>query len=130
MKTLSVCAGIALIQLLGACSSTPSIYNYVPNKPPTQLEVYGPRHGYTDTPLSFTVSAIDVNGDDLRFYFEWGDSSQTDGYTREVYASGDKATVYHTWTKPGNYKVTITAVDAFMATSPKVTLEIAVLRPK
>jgi len=78
-----------------------------PNKPE---KIMGPSSGEIGKAYSFTTSASDVNGDLIKYCFDWGDTTHT--WTGLV-NSGDHVSVNHTWTKPGNYTITVKARDTF-----------------
>lgn len=92
--------------------------NHVPNTP----SLSGTTTGWHNTEYSYTISATDDDGDDLKYYIDWGDGTNT-GWMG-WYSSGESVTKQHTWDEPGNYNVKGKAKDEFGEESDEVTLSI------
>jgi outer membrane protein assembly factor BamB len=84
----------------------PTYINYPPNKPnkPT-----GPPSGKKDNSYTFSSSSTDDDGDQLYYWFDWGDGK----YQGPLgpYNSGDIVTCSHIWSEKGDYKVRVKCVD-------------------
>lgn len=74
----------------------------------------GPSSGRIGIPQTYSVSAIDPDGDQINYTIDWGD-----GTTLIVgpMDSGAYAIVKHTWTKAGIYQVKAAATDSIGSTS-------------
>jgi hypothetical protein len=65
---------------------------------------------------SFKVKGTDVDDDQIRFRFDWGDN--TSNTVTEYVSPGEELTVTHTWEKEGDYRVRIYAEDVGGGISP------------
>jgi PKD repeat protein len=92
-------------------SDTIWIYIQETNSPPNTPTIDGPTSGETDTSCEYTFSAIDPDGNDVYFYIEWGDG--TDSGWIGPYESGEEVTKTHIWNKRGNYTIKAKAKDVF-----------------
>ena len=79
------------------------------NHPPNTPSISGPSSGYAGVPYKFSTSAIDPDGDDIYYLFDWGDGSNS-GWLGP-YDSGKKVSEYHTWNNVGKYYVKVKAKD-------------------
>lgn len=87
-----------------------------PNTPPNAPSIpSGSKSGYAYVPYSFSTSAIDPNGDQVKYTFDWGDS--TPRSTTGLVSSGTAASAIHTWTSAGAYQVKAMTTDGKDATS-------------
>ena len=78
-----------------------------PNKPeiPDGLTLGGVGIEYT-----YTSSATDPNGGNIKYLFDWGDgSSDWTGW----YSSGQDASLSHRWEKPDDYEIRVKARDQY-----------------
>jgi hypothetical protein len=94
------------------------IYNYVrcvrgglsdnqaPEKPD---KPDGPTSGDTGIQYPYSTSTSDPDGDQVYYWFDWGDNSNS-GWLGP-YDSGEECTASHTWTSQGNYKIRVKAKD-------------------
>jgi hypothetical protein len=87
--------------------------NAAPNKPSTPS---GTASGKIDTVYTYTTSTTDPNGDQLSYWFDWGDETNS-GWVGP-YASGATASATNTWTTQGNYEIKVKAKDTNGAESP------------
>ena len=81
-------------------------------EPPSTPSLNGPSPApptYVGQSYSFWASSTDPNGDQIRYTFNWGDSTST---TTGWYSSGATAYASHTWTSTGQFSVTVTAEDS------------------
>jgi len=83
--------------------------NYTLGYPPQQPQKpNGVSVGATWAQYSFSSSAIDPNGDQIKYIFDWGDGSFSEtGYG----PSGWQGNSLHYWISPGVYNITVYAVD-------------------
>ena len=85
--------------------------NNPPNTPSTPS---GPSSGYIGTSYSYSTSATDPDGDQVKYTFDWGDGSTSEtGYV----SSGTTASKSHSWSSPGTYYVKAKATDSNGASS-------------
>jgi len=98
----------------------------VVNHAPTTPTPFGPISGYTGTSYTYSTSATDPDGDQVRYYFSWGDGT-TGTWTGWV-SSGSTASASHSWSSPGTYYVMAKAQDihgADSAVSSSLTVAIS-----
>ena len=103
------------------------LYTYVntPNKP-SQPQPSTPAPYYTYTSYSFSTTAYDPNGDQLRYEFNWGDGLiDTSGW----FTPGVLVTMSHSWSLPNPYTISVRAQDNTGAWSPSSSLSITVDPP-
>jgi hypothetical protein len=78
-------------------------------KQPEKPTISGPSSGSTDVSYSFTTITSDPEGDDLYYYFDWGDGSYS-GWIGP-FASGKACTQEHSWSGKGDFQVIVKAKD-------------------
>jgi nitroreductase len=101
------------------CIGTPALpENHPPNKP----TINGTSSGKAKTQYNFTIQATDPDGDNVSYYLSWGDGTNT-GWQSPV-ASGQPATIMHSWAKKGTYTVSGKAKDSYGAESQVATLKV------
>jgi hypothetical protein len=88
--------------------------NFV-NTPPVPSIPSGPTTGYHKVSYTYSTSATDDDGHNVKYGFDWGDGSDIT-WTSFV-SSGTSASASHTWSKPGTYSVKAEAQDSLGATS-------------
>ncbi len=88
----------ALIVTIIGSNSPPS----TPNTPS------GPISGLPGTSYSYSTSAIDPEGDQIKYYFDWCDGF---GNWTNLVASGGTASASHSWAAEGTYNVKVKAQD-------------------
>jgi outer membrane protein assembly factor BamB len=98
------------------------------NDPPTAPTITGPSEGKVDTEYDFIFKSTDPDRNPVSYFIEWGDG-ETTGWTKD-YASGEKATYSHTWSKRGNFIIKAKAKDTFGLESEKGTLTVTIPRDK
>jgi hypothetical protein len=87
-----------------------------PNLPPDKPErPSGPTSGGIHVEYTYSSSVIDVNGDLVWFWFDWGDGSNS-GWVGP-YVSGTAGSANYTWTEKGPYNITVKAKDTSNAES-------------
>jgi hypothetical protein len=81
-----------------------------PNSPPnTPSTPSGPSSGYTGVSYTYSTSATDPDGDDVYYWFSWGDGTNS-GWVGP-YNSGETGSASHSWSSPGTYSVKAKAKD-------------------
>ncbi len=104
--------------------SDPHAITIVLNNPPNKPEINGPTHVMPFITYLYNVNTTDEEGEDVRYYIEWGDgSSQWYG----PYASGEIASIEHKW-KTGSHTIKVKARDATGDESEVSTLEVTMPR--
>ena len=86
--------------------------NTAPNKPTTPS---GTTSGKANTVYTYTTSTTDPNGDQMSYWFDWGDGTNS-GWVGP-YASGATASATHSWTSQGSYQIKVKAKDTSDAES-------------
>ncbi|MGF3585330.1 MAG: PKD domain-containing protein, partial [Thermoplasmatota archaeon] len=114
----------------GAESGWSNTYPFIvtENQPPNTPEISGPTSGKPGVELTYTVMTTDPNNDDVYYYIDWGDNSNT-GWIGPN-ASGGTVTVKHTFTKKGTYTINYRAKDIYGLQSGWGTLKVTVPRTK
>lgn len=92
------------------------------NDPPTTPSIEGPSSGKTGTSYQYTFVSTDPNGDDIHYCYDWGDG---DAGCTNYFASGDEATVSHTWSSDGDYTLEVYAEDRNGAASDTATMTVS-----
>lgn len=84
------------------------IVNYQPNKP----TLTGPSNGVPNEEYTFYAETTDNDGDDIKYWFDWGDGTTTKWLPENSWvASGITVEAKHTWDKKGTYHVKVKAKD-------------------
>jgi hypothetical protein len=79
------------------------------NSPPCTPSITGPTSGKAGIPYNYNLSSTDPNGDNVYYYVDWGDSTNS-GWLGP-YASGLEKTASHMWSQQGTYTIKIMAKD-------------------
>ncbi|PNX53682.1 MAG: hypothetical protein BV458_03235 [Thermoplasmata archaeon M9B2D] len=87
----------------------------VENLPPDTPTITGPTEGKIKVATEYNVTTIDDDGDDLYYWIDWGDTTNT-GWIGP-YQSGVVLTKSHIWTKKGTYTIQAKAKDIYGAES-------------
>lgn len=88
-----------------------------PNDPPAKpSKPDGPTSGTPGEMYYYETVAIDPDGDQVWYWFEWGDDTNS-GWVGP-HASGGIGNVSHTWSEKGDYEITVKAKDEHDAESP------------
>jgi outer membrane protein assembly factor BamB len=98
------------------------------NNPPNKPSISGPNNGKSGESYSYVISATDPDIDDLSYYIEWGDGSNTDWIGPNP--SGDEITVSHAWSFSGTYSIKVKAKDTDGSESNWATLEVTMPKSK
>ena len=81
------------------------------NCPPEQPTVpSGPAEGQCLISHGYATSAIDPDGDAVKYVFDWGDGT-TSWTGLEYLDSGEESSVSHKWMQPGIYQIKAAAMD-------------------
>ena len=81
------------------------------NHPPEPPVIDGPTNGKPGRDYNFTFITTDPDGDNVYYYIEWGDGTNT-GYIG-LYGSGELINKNHTWTIKGTYIIKCKAKDEY-----------------
>jgi hypothetical protein len=90
--------------------------------PPSSPTIDGLVNGKINVQYHYAVNAVDPDGDDVYYYVNWGDMTNT-GWVGS-FVSGVDVIVNHTWTKKGIYTIKAKAKDIYGAESDWGTLAI------
>jgi hypothetical protein len=95
--------------------------NPLENLPPVEPIINGPTNGKAGTSYDYNFTATDPDGDDVKYYIEWGDgNTEWTGFS----ASGTPVIVSHTWDEEDTYIITAKAQDEYGLESDWATLEV------
>jgi len=87
------------------------------NNPPNTPSIpSGPTSGSTGSSLTYQTSSIDIDGDKVKYGFDWDGNGIVDTWTG-LYNSGATVSASHTWSSPGTYSVKVMAEDQHGAQS-------------
>jgi len=91
--------------------------NQLPNAP----VITGPANGKAGTSYDYDFTATDPDGDDVKYYIDWGDGdTEWTGFS----ASGTPVIVSHTWVEEDTYTISAKAQDEHGLEGPEGTLEV------
>ncbi len=97
------------------------------NNPPETPDIDGPVTGVPGTTYDFTLTTVDPDGDDIRYYVMWDDGdTEWTGYA----SSGDIITVTHSYGTQDTYTIKARAEDTNYGTSDWATFEITIPRTR
>jgi hypothetical protein len=105
--------GNPITVLMGANHGLEAHFKWV-NNPPQNPTVSGPSTGDVGVSYTYTACTIDPEGDNIRYWFDWGDGSVT---TTGWYPSGTEVSLSHSWGSDGGYVVRVKAQDVYGAWS-------------
>ena len=97
------------------------------NTPPDTPTINGPDEGIPNEEYEFTLSADDLQGDNVCFYIDWGD--ETFEWT-DLDSAGKEIIVKHSWESKKIYEIKVKSIDQFCAKSEWGKLEINIPRRK
>ncbi len=89
--------------------SQPLTISIVLNDPPNTPSISGPATGAPGTIYLYTVMTTDPNGDNLYYFVDWGDGTNSGWFGPRN--SGEQATTTHSWDTQGTYAVKVKAKD-------------------
>ena len=102
--------------------SDPLSVSIINDQPPNTPTIDGRALGKTGTPNPYTFTTIDVNGDDVYYYIDWGDG-QVDEWVGP-YNSSEIAKITHIWDTKGIYTIKAKAKDVYDMESDWGTLKV------
>jgi len=79
------------------------------NGPPDPPDINGPTSGNVRTSYSYSSSTTDPDGDQVYYWFDWGDGSNS-GWLG-LYDSGVIVNASHIWRNNGSYYIKVKALD-------------------
>ncbi len=105
---------INLLQWTAGYGITPyqpdPIFAEILNNPPKmQNIVEGSANGIPAISYSYSTIAVDPDGDQLKYTFDWGDETES---TTPLINSGVAASASHNWSKAGKYEIKAMATDS------------------
>ena len=100
----------------------------IDNEPPNPPIINGPTGGRPGIEYTYTFVSIDPNGQDIKYYIDWGDGNK--GWTEKYYPSGEEISFSHTWKKKGTYTIISQSIDSLGYKSPYSTLNVRMPRDK
>jgi len=98
------------------------------NQAPTPPVITGPTNGKVGTSYTYSFTSTDGDGDQVSYYVEWGDSTNTGWFG--PFASGATQTKSHTWSSQGTYTIKAKAKDVYGEESSYNTYSVTIPRDK
>ncbi len=98
------------------------------NNPPEIPTFNGPTNGKVRKEQAYTVSTVDPENNDVYFYIDWGDQTNT-GWIGP-YSSNKEVIANHSWSEKGNYTIKAKAKDIHDAETDWTTLEVTMPKNK
>jgi len=98
------------------------------NNPPNKPKITGPNTGKSGESYSYVISATDPDFNDLSYYIEWGDGSNS-GWIGP-HSSGTEITESHIWSSTGSYTISVKAKDEQGLESDWSTIEVTMPKSK
>ncbi|MCK4996085.1 MAG: hypothetical protein KAR55_04280 [Thermoplasmatales archaeon] len=102
--------------------------NVIISNPPDKPTIDGPASGKTGVEYTYYAITTDPDGDQVYYWFDWGDGSNSDWIG--PYDSFEMAEASHTWDTQGTYTIKAKAKDVHGAESEWATLEVTMPRNK
>ena len=125
MKKIIVIGVIALFIVVGFQSAFAN--NIMENNPPEAPSINGHPNGTPGQLLCFTFNSSEPDGDDVRFYIDWGDCTYN---VTDSVPSGTDKTVSHIWDVEDTYTITAYSEDETGSTSFPATFTVIIPRDK
>jgi len=95
----------------GASTSSGTLWVHIEGYPPyVPCTPSGPTSGKTGETYCYSTSTIDPDGDQVKYYFDWGDGT---GNWSGVVDSNQSVSFSHTWSEVGTYDVRAKAQDIY-----------------
>jgi hypothetical protein len=98
------------------------------NQAPTPPVITGPANGNAGTSYPYTFTSSDGDGDQVSYYVEWGDTTNTGWFG--PFTSGVTQIKSHSWTSQGTYTIKAKAKDTNGAESAFTTYSVTMPRDK
>jgi hypothetical protein len=92
------------------------------NNPPNTPSITGPSQGKIGVVYSFDLNTMDVDGDEVYYYIDWGDKSNS-GWIGPYQPKGE-ITKAHSWIVSGTHQVKVKAKDIYNTESGWGTLDV------
>lgn len=126
----SATTGLVYVPSLAALGADPAEYQYVfnvsaksipfslsayrPNRAPEAPTITGPASGNQNALLTFSATATDPDGDNIRYLFDWNNDGIGDEWSGGGgwVASGTSQSLAHTWITPGTYTLQAKTEDS------------------
>ncbi|MCD6473970.1 MAG: PKD domain-containing protein [Thermoplasmata archaeon] len=86
------------------------------NPPNTPDQPSGPTSGYTGSSYTYSTSATDPDGDQIKYGWDWDGDGTVDEWTG-YYSSGTTVSISHSWDSTGTYNIKVKAQDSNSAES-------------
>jgi len=100
---------------------------YFDNEPPEKPDINGPANGVPETDYDFDFSAIDPDGDNVKFFIDWADGETE---WTDFVASGSILTISHSFAEKGHFLITAKAVDEYGQEGPDETFQVTIPKYK
>ncbi len=104
--------------------STFAVISIKPNNPPNKPEIEGVTVGNQKIDYNYTVKAIDIDNDTIRYILDWGDG--TNNTISDFLFNGSEFKVNHNWSNAGIYIINVYAEDENNATSENNTITVLI----
>jgi PKD domain len=106
-----------------------SLWAIIPNlHAPDKPCIIGPSSGRTNINQTYCINCIDMDGDNIQYYIEWGDNSTANW--SEPFNSNETVNFSHIWVKQGNYSIKVKARDELGRQSYWETFEVSMSKSK
>ena len=102
--------------------SDPILVSIISDSPPNTPTIDGKARGAVGTPYPYTFTTVDVNGDDVYYYIDWGDG-QVEEWVGP-YNTGEDVEISHQWDTKGTYTIRAKAKDIYDIESNWGTLKV------
>ena len=122
------------IYISAHCTSQPDFFSYIyalepiDDNAPDKPVIDGPTTGLIDIEYNYTAITSDSDGDNISYYFKWGDGKNSDW--TEFVPSGTMVNLSHSWEKSGTYTVKVKAKDDYGMESEWGELQVTMPRDK
>ncbi len=93
------------------------------NNPPATPVIAGPHSGVATIPYTYTIIALDPDGDNLKYFIDWGDDTQN---TSDFIGHGVNLEILHQWIAPGFYTMQVYAQDTYDEISDIAQMTVAI----
>jgi len=108
----------------GSIWSESLVVTITDNNIPSVPEITGPSQGKPDTPYLFNFVSVDLDGQNVYYYVDWGDNTTT-GWIGP-YISGAQIHQTHSWSEKATYTIKAKAKDTMNGESDWGTLSMVV----
>jgi len=98
------------------------------NNPPNTPIITGQNSGKTGETYTYTFSTTDPDNDDISYYIDWGDGTNSDW--QGPYSSGTGISLSHSWSNDGSFSIKAKAKDDEGSESTYTTLHVSMPKSK